>query len=293
MNRLTGKVAVITGGCSGIGRATVDRFVEEGARVVVADVQTDRFNELSSAHGKSVYCQRCDVTEERDIAAAMQSAVDTWGGLDIVFNNAGSGGSMASIDQISAEEWDRTQALLLRSVALGIRHASTHMKAHGGGAIVNTASIAGLFAGYSPIAYAAAKAGVMQLSKVAAAELARYSIRVNSICPGFITSNIFAATFGVGGEIAAQIHAAVRAASPFAQPVAKEGLPSEVAKVCLFLASDDAAFVTGEHIVVDGGLTIGPRHSWDPATASPIRSLIENVVQGNMPVSLAAPMKES
>jgi len=293
MNRLAGKVAVITGGCSGIGRATVDRFVEEGARVLVADVQTDKFGELDAAHGDDVRCQKCDVTDERDIAAAMQSAVDTWGGLDVVFNNAGSGGSIATIDQISADEWDRTQALLLRSVALGIRHASTHMKARGGGAIVNTASIAGLFAGFSPIAYAAAKAGVIQLTKVAAAELARYSIRVNSICPGFITSNIFAASFGVTGEKATQIHAAVRAVSPQAQPVAREGTPAEIAKVCLFLAGEESAFITGEHIVVDGGLTVGPRHSWDPATPSPIRSIIESVLQGNGPLSQAPSTSDS
>ena len=280
MNRLTGKVAVITGGCSGIGRATVDRFVEEDARVLVADIQTDKFDELAKAHGDRVRCQKCDVTDERDIAGAMQAAADAWGGLDIVFNNAGSGGSIAAIDQISAEAWDRTQALLLRSVALGIRHASTHMKARGGGAIVNTASIAGLFAGYSPIAYAAAKAGVIQLTKVAAAELAQYSIRVNSICPGFITSNIFASTFGVTGEKAVQLQAAVRGLSMQAQPVAKEGSPAEIAKVCLFLASDESAFITGEHIVVDGGLTIGPRYAWDPQTPSPIRAVIESVLMG-------------
>lgn len=279
MNRLAGKVAVITGGCSGIGRATVDRFVEEGARILVADVQTGAFDELSQTHGDKVLCRKCDVTDERDIAAAMQAAVDAWGGLDIVFNNAGMGGSHATIDQIGADEWDRTQALLLRSVALGIRHASAHMKARGGGAIVNTASIAGLFAGFSPIAYAVAKAGVIQLSKIAAAELAQYSIRVNSICPGFITSNIFAASFGLSGEMAARVNAAIKAASPASQPVAREGSPAEIAKVCLFLASEESAFITGEHIVVDGGLTIGPRHSWDPATPSPIRSLIESVLK--------------
>jgi NAD(P)-dependent dehydrogenase (short-subunit alcohol dehydrogenase family) len=278
VNKLAGKVAVITGAASGIGRATLDRFVDEGARVLAADVQTGAFDELAKTHGDSVLCRKCDVTDERDIAAAMQAAVDAWGGLDIVFNNAGSGGSIATIDEINADEWDRTQALLLRSVALGIRHASTHMKVRGGGAIVNTASIAGLFAGFSPIAYAVAKAGVIQLSKIAAAELARYSIRVNSICPGLITSNIFAASFGITGEKAVQVNAAIKAVAPAAQPVAREGSPAEIAKVCLFLASEDSAFITGEHIVVDGGLTIGPRHSWDPATPSAIRSLIESVM---------------
>jgi NAD(P)-dependent dehydrogenase (short-subunit alcohol dehydrogenase family) len=280
VNRLAGKVAVVTGGCSGIGRATVDRFVEEGARVLVADVQVGVFDEIVKAHGDKILCRKCDVTDERDIATAMQAAVDAWGRLDVVFNNAGGGGSQATIDQISADEWDRTQALLLRSVALGIRHAAPHMKASGGGAIINTASIAGLFAGYSPMAYAVAKAGVIQLSKVAAAELAQYSIRVNSICPGFITSNIFSSAFGLDAEKAAQVNATLKAVSPAFQPVAREGSPAEIAKVCLFLASEESAFITGEHIVVDGGLTIGPRHSWDPATPSPIRSLIEGMMKG-------------
>lgn len=279
MNRLAGKVAVITGGCSGIGRATVERFVEEGAHVLVADVQTSAFDAVAKTHGDKILCRKCDVTDDNDIAAAMHAAVDAWGGLDILFNNAGSSGSVARIDEIGATEWDRTQALLLRSVALGIRHASTHMKARGGGAIVNTASIAGLFAGYSPIAYAVAKAGVIQLGRVAAAELAQYSIRVNSICPGYITSNIFATAAGLSGEKAAQVNAAIKAASPASQPVAKEGSPAEIAKVCLFLASDESAFITGEHIVVDGGLTVGPRHSWDPATVAPIQSLVESVLK--------------
>lgn len=279
MNRLAGKVAVITGGCSGIGRATVERFVEEGAHVLVADVQTSAFDEVAKTHGDKILCRKCDVTDDNDIAAAMHAAVDAWGGLDVLFNNAGSSGAVARIDEIGAAEWDRTQALLLRSVALGIRHASTHMKARGGGAIVNTASIAGLFAGYSPIAYAVAKAGVIQLGRVAAAELAQYSIRVNSICPGYITSNIFTTAAGLSGEKAAQVNAAIKAASPASQPVAKEGSPAEIAKVCLFLASDESAFITGEHIVVDGGLTVGPRHSWDPATVAPIQSLVESVLK--------------
>ncbi len=211
----------------------------------------------------------------------MAAAVEAWGGLDIVFNNAGAGGALAPIDEITGEEWDATQALLLRSVALGIRHAATHMKARGGGAIVNTASVAGLQAGYSPIAYAVAKAGVIHLTKVAAAELARYQIRVNAICPGYILTNIFAASTGITGEAAERVKTALARISPRVQPVAEQGSPRHIADACVFLSSDEAAFVTGTHLLVDGGLTIGPRHAWDPEAPSPIREVIAAAVGGN------------
>ncbi len=275
MDRLSGKVAVITGGCSGIGRAAVGRFVEEGARVLVADIQEEAGHELARTYQGHVRFHRCDVTHETDIAAVMATAADHWGGLDIVFNNAGAGGARAPIDEITGEEWDRTQALLLRSVALGIRHATTHMKARGRGAIVNTASIAGLQAGYSPIAYAVAKAGVIHLTKVAAAELARYAIRVNAICPGYILTNIFTASTGIAGETAELAKLA-----PHIQPVRTEGSPRHIADAAVFLASDEAEFVTGTHLVVDGGLTIGPRNAWDPGTPSPIREVIARAVKG-------------
>jgi NAD(P)-dependent dehydrogenase (short-subunit alcohol dehydrogenase family) len=280
MARLTGQIAVITGGCSGIGRATVGRFVEEGARVIVADIQEQAFAELAREFKGAVKFQRCDVTKDGDIAATMQRAVDEWGGLDIVFNNAGSGGVGATIDEIAAEDWDRTQALLLRSVALGIRHAAAHMKARGKGAIINTASIAGIQAGYAPICYSVAKAGVIHLTKVAAAELSRYGIRVNAICPGFMLTNIFTATYGVSGEAAESAKAELAGLSPYAQPIQKEGSPLHIANACEFLASEEAAFITGEHIVVDGGITIGPRHSWDPNTPSPVRQILEKALRG-------------
>ena len=249
-----------------------------GARVLLADVQEDKGRAIEARLGPAVRFQRCDVTSEADIAAVMQAAVSAWGRLDIVSNNAGAGGSGKPIDEISGEEWDTTQALLLRSVALGIRYAATHMKA-GGGAIVNTASIAGLQAGFSPIAYAVAKAGVLHLTKVAAAELARHRIRVNAICPGYILTNIFTASRGIGGNAAARVQAALAEIAPRVQPIADAGSPRHIADACLFLASDEAAFVTGTHIVVDGGLTIGPRNAWDPETPSPIRQVIGAALQ--------------
>jgi NAD(P)-dependent dehydrogenase (short-subunit alcohol dehydrogenase family) len=277
MNRLSGKVAVVTGGCSGIGLATVERFVAEGARVLLADVRDGA--SIATRLGQNARFRRCDVTRDSDIAGVMADAVEAWGRLDIVFNNAGAGGARAPIDEISAEEWDGTQALLLRSVALGIRHAATHMKPGGGGAIINTASIAGLQAGFSPIAYAVAKAGVIHLSKVAAAELARYRIRVNAICPGYILTNIFTASTGIAGEAADRVKAALSGMAPRVQPVSEAGDARHIADACVFLASEEAAFVTGTHLVVDGGLTIGPRHSWDPETPSPIRQAIQGAMR--------------
>ena len=275
LDRLKDKVAVVTGGCSGIGLATVELFVAEGARVVLADVQDDKGAEVERRFNGQVRYQRCDVTEESAIAAAMQAAADAYGGLDVVFNNAGAGGARERIDEIGGEAWDRTQALLLRSVALGIRYAVPHMQKRGGGAIVNTASIAGLQAGYGPIAYSVAKAGVIHLTTAAAAELAQHRIRVNAICPGYILTNIFTASSGIAGEAVEQVNAALGQMAPHAQPVGKAGSPRHIAEACLFLASDAAEFVTGTHMVVDGGITIGPRTAWDPNTPSPIRAVLE------------------
>ncbi len=275
MERLKDKVAVITGGASGIGRATVELFVDEGAQVVLADVQDAAGAEIERRFQGRVAYRHCDVTQETDIAAAIAAAVAVYGGLDILFNNAGAGGSPARIEEMTGDAWDRTQALLLRSVALGMRHAVEPMRARGGGAIVNTASIAGLQAGFGPIAYSTAKAAVIHLSKAGAAELAQFGIRVNAICPGYILTNIFTASTDIAGAQAEQVNAALSHIAPHAQPVAKPGSPRHIAEACLYLASDAAEFVTGTHLVVDGGMTIGPRTAWDPNTPSPIRALLE------------------
>ena len=201
--------------------------------------------------------------------------------MDIVFNNAGAGGASLPIEEMTGEAWDATHSLLLRSVALGIRHAVPHMRARGGGAIVNTASIAGLQAGFSRIAYAVAKAGVVHLTTVAAADLARYRIRVNAICPGYILTNIFNASIGARGEAAARVDAALQQMAPDVQPVHIPGSPRHIADACVFLASSEAEFVNGTHLVVDGGLTIGPRSAWDPETPSPIRVAMAEGLRGS------------
>ena len=267
MDRLKDKIAVITGAASGIGLGTVEFFVAEGARVLAADVQDDKGRELERRFNGQVKFHHCDVTQEDDIKATMQAAKDAFGGLDILFNNAGAGGSPNTIEDMTGEAWDRSMNLLLRSVALGIRYAVPFMKERGGGSIINTASVAALQAGAGPVAYSVAKAGVIHLTTVSAAQLGRAKIRVNAICPGLILTEIFtsgARAMGAPDAMLEQIRSGMKANAPNAQPIPKSGLPADIARACLYLASDDSEFVTGTHIVVDGGMTTGPRHAWDP-----------------------------
>ena len=275
MGRLQDKVAVVTGASSGIGMATVELFVAEGARVVAADINDAAGAALEARYQGFVHFQHCDVTQEAEIAATMAAAADRFDGLDIVFNNAGAGGSPATIEEMSGEAWDHAMALLLRSVALGIRYATPLLRKRGGGAIVNTASIAGLEAGYGPVAYSVAKAGVIHLTTLAAAQLARHDIRVNAICPGFIQTGIFTASDQIPAGLKAQIQAEMRAAAPAVQPISRAGEPDDIAEACLYLASDAARFVTGTKVVVDGGMTVGPRQAWDPAVQAERARMME------------------
>ena len=272
--QLDGKVAVITGGCSGIGLGTVELFVAEGAKVVCADVQDEKGAILAQRFPGALRYAHCDVTQEADIVAAIKLAADVFGGLDILFNNAGSGGSGAGIEDMPAEEWDGTMNLLLRSVMLGVKHAVPMMRARGGGAIVNTASVAGMEAGWGPLAYSTAKSAVLHLTRLAAAQLAHEKIRVNAICPGLIATSIFGASIGLPREGADQLAARIAEGAPKMQPIPKAGMPDDIAKACLYLASDASSFVTGVHIVVDGGLTTGHRHAWDHNAVSPILEML-------------------
>jgi len=265
--RFQGKRAVVTGGASGIGRATALRLVEEGAEVLVGDLDAAGGENLAATSNGRIRFQRTDVTNAADIEALM-TAADAAGGLDVVFNNAGAGGARAKIDEITPEEWDGTMALLLRSVALGIRYAAPLMAKRGGGAIVNTSSVSALGSGYAPTAYSTAKAGVLHLTKMAAADLARHNIRVNAVVPGFITTNIFTASLGIEGEQREQANAAIAGIAAHAQPVQRAGRPEDIAAAVAYLASADAAFVTGTHILVDGGMLIGTRASWDDSVPS-------------------------
>jgi len=262
--RFAGKVAVVTGAASGIGKAAVLKLAGEGAHVFAADIDEAGGKALAEASNGRIEFLRCDVTVASDIEALMNEAAKRGGGIDIVFNNAAAGGDRAPIDEISPEGWDWTMNLVLKSVAMGIRYASPHMKGRKGASIVNTASVAALGAGYSPTAYAVAKAGVLQLTKLAATDLAQYGIRVNAICPGFINTNIFTSSLDVPDDSKDAAKAIIADMSAHAQPVSRGGQPEDIANAVAYLASEEASFMTGTHMLVDGGLTIGQRHAWDP-----------------------------
>jgi NAD(P)-dependent dehydrogenase (short-subunit alcohol dehydrogenase family) len=244
-------VAVITGAASGMGLATAERFVAEGAKVVIADFNVEAGQAAAERLGPSVRFTRCDVSVENDVAAAVALATDAFGRLDIVFNNAGIGGAFGPITELETDHWDATFAVLVRGVFLGIKHGARAMIAQGdGGSIINTASVAGLGGGAGPQAYSAAKAAVINLSVTTALELAPFSIRVNAICPGVI----FTPLMHSGHEEDAESMVAEL------QPLPRRGEGSDIAGAALWLAGDDSSFVSGQSIAVDGGLlAAGPR----------------------------------
>ena len=278
--RLQGKVAVITGAASGIGLGTVELFVSEGACVIAADIQDEKGAMLEKRFPGKVAYAHCDVTKEAEIEAALKLAKSEFGGLDILFNNAGISDRMTSITEITADGWSWIFDVLVRGPALGMKHAVPLMLERGGGSIINTASIAGLQAGWGPIAYSSAKASVIHMSRSAAAQLSPQKIRVNAICPGLIATSIFGASLGLPREVADQMAARVADNAAKVQPVPKAGMPDDIAKAALYLASEDSAFVSGTHIVVDGGITVGGRHAWDPTAGSPFAALFGDALPG-------------
>lgn len=249
--RLDGKVAIITGGASGIGRASALRFLAEGARVVIGDMNQASIAETAAlarerGAGDRLAALRADVSVERDVEGLVALAVERFGGLDCTFNNAGVGGAFGPIGQTLVEEWDYTFAVLVRGVFLGIKHAANRMVSQErGGSIINTSSVAGLAGGAGSHAYSAAKAAVANLTRAVSVELAEHRIRVNAIAPGMIKTPL-----AVGRNEAAW-NGLVAEKQPWPDP----GMPEHIADVALFLASDDARFVTGQVIAVDGGLT--------------------------------------
>lgn len=256
--RLHDKVAVITGAASGIGRGTVDLFVKEGARVIAADVQDDKGARLEEEYGKALRYVRCDVTKEGDVKAAIELAAKSFGRLDCVFNNAGSPGPLENAETVTAEGFDSVMHLHVRAAMFGMKYAVPIMRSHGGGSIISTASIAGLQNGFGPLLYSVAKAAIVHMTKVAAAQLGPMNIRVNCICPGLIATPIFAKGIGMATQVADQTVAAVTEAAKNAQPIPRAGLPEDIAEAAVYLASDASRFVNGHALVVDGGITVGP-----------------------------------
>jgi NAD(P)-dependent dehydrogenase (short-subunit alcohol dehydrogenase family) len=262
-DRLRNKVCVITGGASGIGKASALCFLHEGAFVVIGDLNTanrEQFlvdaTELGFAD--RVRASNANVAVESDVAALVVQAVESFGRLDVMFNNAGIGGAFGSVTDIAVEDWDETFAVLVRGVFLGVKHATKAMLRNDGGpnvsrgSIVNTASVAGLSGGGGPVAYSAAKAAVISMTKTLSLELAQHRIRVNAIAPGAIQTPLLQQGRKTAiGDVAGSM-----------QPWPDGGRPDDIAATALFLATDESQFVNGETITVDGGLTASGPSAW-------------------------------
>lgn len=269
MGRLDGRVAAITGGASGIGAGTVRRFVEEGARVLVADLDDERGEALVAELGDSAGFLRTDVSREGDVAAMVSDAVDRWGRLDCLFNNAGFGGALGPIESTSVDDYDITMDVLVKSVFLGMKHAAPVMKEQGSGSIISTASVAGLRAGYAPHLYSTAKAAVIHLTTSVALELGEQNVRVNAICPGFIATPL---AYGRPDATDSDIDK-MRASGQGAQVMGRVGEPLDIANMALFLAGDESQWITGQWFAVDGGFEAGPAWSRWPDFAKKERPI--------------------
>ena len=260
---LAGRVAVVTGGVSGMGRSMVLDFIDAGAAVVAADMNDDKGQALvhdvtAAGKGDRIRFVIANVADEAQVAHMVDTAVAEFGQIDVVCNNAGIGGAFGPITDLEVEDWDETFHVLVRGVFLGCKHGARQMLAQGwGGSIINTASVAGLSAGGGPAAYSAAKAAVINLTKSVALELAQHRIRVNAICPGAIDTPLL--NQGRKG----------RPLDARFQPWPEVGRPEDIAATALFLATDGSQFITGQSIVVDGGLTASGPSGWGVDATAP------------------------
>src|SRR3954467_12398048 len=258
MGRLGGKGAVIRGATSGIGLRTAEVFVAEGAKIVIAGRRIPEGEALAKQLGAACVFRQTDVTVEAQMQALIALAVQKFGRIDCLFNNAGGPAQTGGIEGLEVERFDAAMATLVRSVMLGMKHAAPHMKKQGSGSIINNGSIAGRLAGYSSsVVYGAAKAAVIHLTKCVAMELGESGVRVNSISPGVIATGIFGKALGLSGEAAEKTPQLMQGVSKSAQPIPRAGLPEDIAHAAVFLASDESSFVNGHDLVVDGAITGG------------------------------------
>jgi NAD(P)-dependent dehydrogenase (short-subunit alcohol dehydrogenase family) len=258
VNELDGKVAIVTGGASGIGRGTVERFVAEGARVVIADVQTDTGEGLAAELGRRTIFRRTDVSDPEQVGALVAAAVEKFGGLNIMVNNAGVSGTMHRLLDDDLADFHRVMGVNVLGVMAGTRDAARHMATHGGGSIVNLTSIGGIQAGGGVMTYRASKAAVIQFTKSAAIELAHYDIRVNAIAPGNIpTAMVASGAADMDQKQVEKYEAAIREKMRADRPLKREGTPDDIAEAALYFASDRSRYVTGTVLPVDGGTVAG------------------------------------
>jgi len=263
MARLDGKVCIITGATSGIGRRTAEIFVAEGARVVIAGRREAEGQAVASALGTACDFVRTDVTDEAQVRALVDFTVARHGRVDCLFNNAGGPAPQGGIESIPAEGFDAAIATLLRSVVFGMKHVAPVMVRQRSGSLINNGSVAGHQAGLSSsLIYSAAKAAVIHLTRCVAMQLGEQGVRVNSISPGGIATGMFGKVAGLPAEQAERTAELAKGALAAMQPIPRAGLPDDVALAAVFLASDDSTFVNGHDLVMDGGLLGGQR--WTP-----------------------------
>ena len=272
--QLDGKVAVITGGAAGIGLATARLFLAEGAAVMVGDLQEGGAPDLIALHPGRCGWRRTDVLFEDDVAGLIAEAESRFGGLDVLYNNAGYGGTIAPVDELNFESVDRSIGVLLRGVICGYKHGVAAMKQRGGGSIISTASIAGQIGGGAPLIYSTCKAAVIHLARSAAVELAPFNIRSNAICPGMIATQLLARAFGIAKEEAEPFRAFLEARAAGGQRIPLVGQPEDIANTALFLASDASAFVSGQAIAEDGSYAANPAvdHGQRPAMVQALKA---------------------
>lgn len=275
MSSMQGRVAIVTGGASGIGAAVASAFVDAGATVVLADVQDDRGRRVARELGPRCHYVRADVSQEAQVQQLIEGTHARHGRLDCLVNNAGVAGPGGGIAQIQPESWDAMMAVLLRSAYLGMHFAAPIMAAQGHGSIVNMASVAGFRAGYGSHVYSAAKAAIMQLTVTVAMELGERGVRVNCVCPGAIATPLFGKAAGLAPDEADSAVAPLRGMLARAQPIQRAGEAEDVAQAVLWLSGDGAAFVNAHALVVDGGLTGGKPWSAVLETRARMRALFE------------------
>lgn len=258
VNELDGKVAIVTGGASGIGRGLVERFVAEGARVVIADVETDRGEALAASLGSAAVFRRTDVSDPEQVGALVSGAVEKFGGLHVMVNNAGISSPLRKLLDDDLTDFHRVMGVNVLGVMAGTRDAARHMTEHGGGSIINITSIGGIQAGGGVMIYRASKAAVIQFTKAAAIELAYHEIRVNAIAPGNIPTPILGKSgAGMDPEQLKQFEARIRETMREDRPLKREGTPDDVAEAALYFATDRSRYVTGTVLPVDGGTVAG------------------------------------
>jgi NAD(P)-dependent dehydrogenase (short-subunit alcohol dehydrogenase family) len=280
MARLEGKVAVITGATSGIGLRTAEIFVAEGAKVVIAGRRAAEGEALAERLGANCIFSRTDVTVDAQMRSLIALAVEKFGRLDCLFNNAGGPAQTGGIEGLEADRFDAAIAVLLRSVMLGMKYAAPHMKKQGSGSIINNGSIAGRLAGYSSsLVYGAAKAAVIHLTKCVAMELGESGVRVNSISPGLIATGIFGKALGLPTEAAEKTPETIRGAYANAQPIPRAGLTDDIAHAAVFLASDESGFINGHDLVIDGAITGGRNWTQQQQGYAAMRKLFGEMVE--------------